>query len=582
MIKQLLGLGLGAVIGGSVVAGTLGNQMDSLKQENTEIRLELDTEKDKSSKLQLSLEEALADVSYNQTLVTQLTSDLETKTTALNTALAEKENISAELAEVELALETSQGNLTELQARYDELSSNYQTSQATITTLQSENVDLQAQITELNAEIERLNEIIAEYESQQNTVTPASYFNFSQGTITGLSTEGQALYDNGELTEISIPASYSIDPDSIVEQTHSFDDFSSFVTFCDENTVIYPITVTDSSGSEESKIIISSQEEIDSNCDILMNYFGILATITTGSIIDGNETSVVSIGSGAFHYNDKLTSITIPETITNIGDNAFGYCKALVNIVIPNSVINIKNSAFEFCTSLTNITLSSNVTSLGKSTFRGCQSLTSITIPKSVTSIGDEAFWSCKNLTSIVVEEGNTVYDSRNNCNAILETSTNKLIAGCSTTVIPVGVASIGANAFYECENLTSIIIPGSVTNIGEDAFFRCYGLTHVTLSEGITNIETFAFRNCTGLTSLTIPNSVTSIGDKVFLGCENLTSITLLPTTPPTITIYTFSSSSIKTIYVPFACSLVYLDADNWNALDVEYIELDIELEEE
>jgi hypothetical protein len=114
-----------------------------------------------------------------------------------------------------------------------------------------------------------------------------------------------------------------------------------------------------------------------------------------------------------------------------------------------------------------------------------------------VTSIGNQVFLGCDKLTSICVDKNNPIYDSRNNCNAIIETKRNTLIAGCKNTVIPNSVTSIGDWAFYQCENLTSLTIPNSVTSIGKSAFYKCKNLT-----------------------SITIPNSVASIGYNVFYGC--------------------------------------------------------------
>lgn len=110
------------------------------------------------------------------------------------------------------------------------------------------------------------------------------------------------------------------------------------------------------------------------------------------------------------------------------------------------------------------------MTTICQGAFFCCSGLTSLTIPKSVTSIGSQAFESCS-LTSIVVESGNTKYDSRDNCNAIIETATNILIVGCDNTVIPNGVTSIGDWAFTDCDGLTSVTIPNSVTTIGNSAF---------------------------------------------------------------------------------------------------------------
>ena len=121
------------------------------------------------------------------------------------------------------------------------------------------------------------------------------------------------------------------------------------------------------------------------------------------------------------------------------------------------------------------------MTSIGHEAFENCSSLTSLTIPNSVTSIGNYAFRYCSGLTSITVEKGNTKYDSRDNCNAIIETNTNKLIAGCKNTTIPNSVTSIGGFAFEGCSGLTSITIPNSVTSIENGAFDGCSGLTSIT-----------------------------------------------------------------------------------------------------
>ena len=126
------------------------------------------------------------------------------------------------------------------------------------------------------------------------------------------------------------------------------------------------------------------------------------------------------------------------------------------------------------------------------------------------------------------VESGNTKYDSRDNCNAIIETASNSLVIGCKNTIIPNSVTIIGKSAFYRCSDLTSITIPNSVTSIGEWAFYNCSGLTSVTIPNSVTSIGNSAFYRCSGLTSITIPNGVTSIGYDTFHGCTGLTSITI------------------------------------------------------
>ena len=229
------------------------------------------------------------------------------------------------------------------------------------------------------------------------------------------------------------------------------------------------------------------------------------------------------------------------------------------NIVIPSTIqyngINytvtaIGDHAFENCTELTSIDISNTVTSIGELAFYGCSSLSAIVIPQSVTKIGQGAFACGFSLSSIEVAGGNQVYDSREDCQAIIETSSNTLIAGCSSTVIPGSVTGIGASAFCragltaivipegvtrignrafeQCSRLTSVTIPKSMKAIGFWTFYGCSNLSSVILPKGVECIEESTFEACTHLTLVFIPNSVTSIGFGAFRGCSNLSSIIL------------------------------------------------------
>ena len=168
-----------------------------------------------------------------------------------------------------------------------------------------------------------------------------------------------------------------------------------------------------------------------------------------------------------------------------------------------------------------------------------------------MTSIGAGAFASCIGLTSLNVEAGNTKYDCRDNCNAIIDTQNNELISGTKNTVIPNSVTSIGSQAFEGCRGLTSIEIPNSVTSIGTAAFART-DLTSIEIPNSVTSIETYCFAECKVLTSIEIPSSVTSIGSGAFSGCKSLTSVTI-PNSVTSIERAVFDGcSSLTSITIP------------------------------
>ncbi|MEE0984763.1 MAG: leucine-rich repeat domain-containing protein [Bacteroidaceae bacterium] len=169
----------------------------------------------------------------------------------------------------------------------------------------------------------------------------------------------------------------------------------------------------------------------------------------------------------------------------------------------------------------------------------------------------------------MVVEDGNSVYDSRDNCNAIIETATNTLIAGCATTAIPNSVEIIGDWAFEDCSGLISVTISNSVTSIGEMAFTYCSGLTSVTIPNSVTSIEYGAFSHSSGLTSVTIGNSVTSIGGGAFAYCSELLDVYCYAEKVPSTYSNAFEGSypEYATLHVPDASVDSYKATAPWSS---------------
>lgn len=307
--------------------------------------------------------------------------------------------------------------------------------------------------------------------------------------------------------------------------------------------------------------------------------------------------TIASIGAFAFSHCSGLTSFTIPKHVIYIDANPLAYCSGLKSIVVEsgnayynsdgncNAILykdfrlvsgcqttvipsgvkyfdqwsfagitgltsfsfhegteTIGFNMFTGCTNLASVKLSNSIRQIDGQAFRECSSLTSIVIPKSVTSISYTSFERCDALTSIVVDKENTIYDSRENSNAIIITETNELVVGCSTTVIPNTVTTIGRSAFRWQTGLTSISIPNSVKIIAPAAF------------------------ELTSLTSVTIPNSVDSIGSSAFYSCKALVKVISEIQKPFNINKNVFSSiNKDAVLYVPEGTKALYEAAEGW-----------------
>ena len=262
------------------------------------------------------------------------------------------------------------------------------------------------------------------------------------------------------------------------------------------------------------------------------------------------KTGVTTIGSNCFCNSTNgcpsLTSITLPDTVTQISNNAFYNCFELTDLNIPSGVTTIDSYAFDGCAKLatdlsfidgTGVTRLNNfvfaemfyndngtykglttanipegITTIYDNAFYRSLCITSISIPSTVTSISSYALktsYDYDNLVSMTVDANNATYDSRNNCNAVIHTSTNTLVAGCKTTVIPNTVTSIGSAAFRDVA-LTSITIPDSVTSIGSNAFYTST-LQNVTVQSTVPATITSGVFNTTNLSAIIVPTGTLS-----------------------------------------------------------------------
>lgn len=271
----------------------------------------------------------------------------------------------------------------------------------------------------------------------------------------------------------------------------------------------------------------------------------------------------------AFEGCSSLESIYIPDSVISVGFGAFRSCSNLASITIPESMSIIEGQTFRDCSSLGSIVIPESISTIDGAAFDNCTSLKAITIPASVATINGNVFSGCSGLESIIVDSENSVYDSRNNCNSVIETATGLLLTGCKNTVIPDGVTQIYHSAFRSCTGLTSICIPDSVISIGAQAFDQCSNLTSVRIPDSVTSLETFLFRGCSSLSSVVVGNNVSLIKEGAFMNCSSLMSITLLPSTPPTVSWSTYNPFQgcpyALVYYVPSQSLEAYKSAKFW-----------------
>lgn len=282
---------------------------------------------------------------------------------------------------------------------------------------------------------------------------------------------------------------------------------------------------------------------------------------STYTIPDG----ITFITKEAFRGITDLTEVTFPNNMMVTEgmsmENAFYGCTALTTVNNLHTALIPPYFCYN-CSNLTTITIPSTVTTIKDDAFANCN-LLSINIPASVTSIADNSFNGNVNCTSITVDANNTVYDSRNNCNALIHTASNKLIKACKNTVIPNTVTQLSGGSFSGIQ-LTSIDVAGSIRVIPQSTFSSCH-MNSITLNEGLEEVGSYAFQS-NNFTTITFPSTLQLLSGTYGCvdRCTNLQQVIFKGTTPPVINQMALFYAVPNTckIYVPDGCEDAYKDA--------------------
>ncbi|MCR5585955.1 MAG: leucine-rich repeat protein [Lachnospiraceae bacterium] len=303
-------------------------------------------------------------------------------------------------------------------------------------------------------------------------------------------------------------------------------------------------TYADENGLEFTYTIISDTEVE------ITEYTGKLTEIEIPAYVQKDKVySVRGIGEKAF-YNSIVKSVIIPNGVTYISNYAFEY-SSLRTIEFPESLVSIGGGAFLSCRYLKNpLNLPDGIEVIGINAFRDCRNITApMSLPSSLCSIGNYAFYGCDGnekivigdkletigydfvpkdeLKEVIVSENNKKYDSRDNCNGIIEKASLKLVFGCNITDIPKETISIGKASFYNTD-ITKVTMPDSVRIVEDNAFQSCNSLKTINFSDNLIYIGKNSFYECDSLEKLTIPGNVRVIDAEAFSNCYSLTTLVI------------------------------------------------------
>ena len=203
----------------------------------------------------------------------------------------------------------------------------------------------------------------------------------------------------------------------------------------------------------------------------------------------------------------------------------FASCSGDNKYIVSDNCEEITNGMFAYDEEIKEVYIPSSVTKIGNHAFANCINLKEIYIPQSVERISNSAFIGCPNIAKIVVDKDNPVFDSRNDCNAIIDTKNNSIVLGCKNTNIPIGVKEVGINAFNG-SSIKSINIPSSINKIERQAFSNCRLLESIIFPNSLTYLGSYAFNNCVSLKEIVIPEKLQSIKFYPFIDCTSLETI--------------------------------------------------------